>query len=241
VANIYLIRHGQASFGANNYDNLSSLGHSQARHLGEYFNQRLIQPKHVICGNMTRHQQTRDACLSTLSPLLLNESLQISTLWNEFDHENVIAVYRPDLANPEAMKHYLQQQTSPTRAFIELFSQAIEQWQQQSNYANDNDNYNYNYNESWQHFTQRVSQGLQQLIEQTNDNDTVFVFTSGGVISAAIMQILSVPEGQFFNINKQLVNCGVSQLQLKRQRLSLITLNEHSFFDGEQRHLCSLI
>ncbi|WP_351090036.1 histidine phosphatase family protein, partial [Shewanella sp. S1-49-MNA-CIBAN-0167] len=85
--------------------------------------------------------------------------------------------------------HYLQQQASPTRAFIELFSQAIEQWQQQSNYANANDNYNYN--ESWQHFTQRVNQGLQQLIEQTNDNDTVFVFTSGGVISAAIMQILS--------------------------------------------------
>ncbi|MBB1382626.1 histidine phosphatase family protein, partial [Shewanella sp. SR41-2] len=77
--------------------------------------------------------------------------------------------------------------------------------------------------------------------EQTNDNDTVLVFTSGGVISAAMMQILTVPEGQFFNINKQLVNCGVTQLQLKRQRLSLITLNEHSFFDGEQRHLHSLI
>ena len=122
MANIYLIRHGQASFGANNYDNLSSLGHSQARHLGEYFNLRLIQPSHVICGNMTRHQQTRDACLSTLSPPLLHESLQISTPWNEFDHENVIAVYRPDLATPDAMKYYLQQQASPTRAFIELFS-----------------------------------------------------------------------------------------------------------------------
>ncbi|MGI2176744.1 histidine phosphatase family protein [Shewanella frigidimarina] len=237
MANIYLIRHGQASFGANNYDNLSSLGHSQARHLGEYFNLRLIQPSHVICGNMTRHQQTRDACLSTLSPPLLHESLQISPPWNEFDHENVIAVYRPDLATPAAMKYYLQQQASPTRAFIELFSQAIQQWQQQSNSANDNSNYN----ESWQHFTQRVNQGLQQLIEQTNDNDTVFVFTSGGVISAAMMQILTVPEGQFFNINKQLVNCGVTQLQLKRQRLSLITLNEHSFFDGSQRHLHSLI
>jgi broad specificity phosphatase PhoE len=68
MANIYLIRHGQASFGSHNYDNLSNLGRTQARLLAEHFNQRAIRPNHVICGNMTRHQQTRDACLATLSP-----------------------------------------------------------------------------------------------------------------------------------------------------------------------------
>jgi broad specificity phosphatase PhoE len=71
MANIYLIRHGQASFGADNYDKLSALGHTQARHLAEYFSQRNIHPSHAICGNMTRHQQIRDACLATLSPPLL--------------------------------------------------------------------------------------------------------------------------------------------------------------------------
>ncbi|AZG73076.1 histidine phosphatase family protein [Shewanella livingstonensis] len=233
MANIYLIRHGQASFGAQNYDNLSSLGHRQARHLGEHFNQRDIRPTHVICGNMTRHLQTRDACLATLSPPLLHDSLQISADWNEFNHENVIAVHRPDLAKPEAMKQYLHQQASPTRAFIELFSQAIYQWQQAPN-AND-------YSETWQHFSQRVTTGLTQLSTQTGQDDTVFVFTSGGAISAAIMQSLSIPGAQFFNINKQIVNCSVTQLQLKQQRLSLITMNEHGFFDGSQRHLHSLI
>ncbi|MGX9459680.1 histidine phosphatase family protein [Shewanella sp. A14] len=233
MANIYLIRHGQASFGANNYDKLSSLGLSQARHLGEYFNQRLIQPNHVICGNMTRHQQTRDACLSTIDPPLLHDSLQISPEWNEFNHENVIAVFRPDLAKPDVMKQYLNQQASPSRAFIKLFNQAILQWQHVP--------ISTNYSESWQHFYNRVSIGLQQIISYTKQDDTVFIFTSGGVISAAIMQILSIPEAEFFNINKQLVNCSITQLQLKRQRLSLITMNEHGFFDGSQRHLHSLI
>jgi broad specificity phosphatase PhoE len=233
MANIYLIRHGQASFGSHNYDNLSNLGRTQARHLAKHFNQRAIRPSHVICGNMTRHQQTRDACLATLSPPLLHDPLQISAKWNEFNHENVIAVYRPELAKPEAMKQYLHQQASPTRAFVELFSQAILQWQQAPN-ADD-------YSESWQHFSQRVARGLQQLTTETEQDDTVFVFTSGGVISTAIMQVLSIPEIQFFNINKQLVNCSVTQLQLKQQRLSLITMNEHSFFGGEQRHLHSLI
>ena len=233
MANIYLIRHGQASFGSDNYDNLSTLGHSQARHLAEHFNQRNIQPSHVICGNMTRHQQTRNACLAALSPPLLHDSLQISAAWNEFNHEDVIAVYRPDLAHPDTMKQYLSQQPSPTRAFIELFSQAIKQWQHADNSAQ--------YSESWQQFNQRIANGLTQLIEQTADDDTVFVYTSGGVISAAIMQTLSIPESQFFNINKQLVNCSVTQLHIKRQRLSVITLNEHGYFDGTQKHLYSLI
>ena len=33
----FLVRHGQASFGADNYDKLSALGHRQARWLGGYF------------------------------------------------------------------------------------------------------------------------------------------------------------------------------------------------------------
>ncbi|GGB49096.1 phosphoglycerate mutase family protein [Shewanella inventionis] len=233
MTNIYLIRHGQASFGTNNYDNLSDLGHSQARYLGDYFTQCLIQPNHVISGNMTRHHQTRDACLSNMSANLANKSLQISDNWNEFDHENVIAVYRPELAKPEMMKAYLSSHPSPTRAFIELFSQAIEQWQQASNSEQ--------YTESWQQFTQRVADGLSDLLQQATDKNTIFIYTSGGVISAAVMQILSIPKSEFFNINRQLVNCGMTQLQLKRQRLSLITLNEHRYFTGEQHHLFSLI
>jgi hypothetical protein len=56
--------------------------------------------------------------------------LQISTGWNEFDHQDVIAVYKQEFAEPAAMKYYLHQQAYPYRAFIALFSQAIHHWQQ---------------------------------------------------------------------------------------------------------------
>ncbi|MDD8057993.1 MULTISPECIES: histidine phosphatase family protein [Shewanella] len=233
MANIYLIRHGQASFGSDNYDNLSPLGHSQAQHLARHFNQRKIRPDQIICGDMLRHKQTRDTCLATLSPPLQHHEIQISRAWNEFDHEQVIAVYRPDLASPEAMKQYLSQQPSPAKAFISLFSQAIKQWQHTDNMTQ--------YSESWLHFSQRVAQGLSQLVQQAGEGQTLFVFTSGGVISTVIMQILSIPESQFFNINKQVVNASVTQLQVKHQRLSLITMNEHGFFEGDNRHLYSLL
>ncbi|MCT8986738.1 histidine phosphatase family protein [Shewanella phaeophyticola] len=233
MANIYFIRHGQASFGSDNYDNLSPLGHSQAQHLAKHFNQRNIRPDQVICGDMARHLQTRDACLASLSAPLMHNGLQITPAWNEFDHEQVISVYRPDLASPEALQHYLKQQPSPAKAFITLFSQAISQWQDSENTAQ--------YHESWEHFSQRVTQGLSQLIQQADKEETIFVFTSGGVISKIIMQTLAIPENKFFDINRQLVNASVTQLQLKSQHLNLITMNEHGFFDGDYRHLYSLL
>ena len=37
MGSLYLVRHGQASFGAADYDQLSAKGHAQCRHLGAYW------------------------------------------------------------------------------------------------------------------------------------------------------------------------------------------------------------
>jgi len=39
MGSIFLIRHGQASFGAENYDVLSPLGHQQSEALGDHLGQ----------------------------------------------------------------------------------------------------------------------------------------------------------------------------------------------------------
>ena len=40
MGTLYLVRHGQASFGADNYDQLSPMGHRQALRLGEFWRER---------------------------------------------------------------------------------------------------------------------------------------------------------------------------------------------------------
>ncbi|HEY0660456.1 MAG TPA: phosphoglycerate mutase family protein, partial [Lysobacter sp.] len=55
---IYLIRHGQASFGDGDYDRLSPLGLEQSRVLGETLRVRAPQVDLVVCGGMLRHRQT---------------------------------------------------------------------------------------------------------------------------------------------------------------------------------------
>ncbi len=58
MGNLSLVRHGQASFGAADYDNLSELGRRQSVRLGEYFAGKGLQFESVITGTLKRHAQT---------------------------------------------------------------------------------------------------------------------------------------------------------------------------------------
>ena len=68
MTTIYLIRHGQASFGAANYDQLSNKGEQQATLLGQYFAKILKEQPYVYAGTMQRHQQTAQLALAESFP-----------------------------------------------------------------------------------------------------------------------------------------------------------------------------
>ena len=51
MSEIYFVRHGQASFGSGNYDQLSALGHRQSVLLGEYFAARGLQFDQLLAGH----------------------------------------------------------------------------------------------------------------------------------------------------------------------------------------------
>ena len=58
MRHIYLIRHGQASFDADDYDQLSPLGEEQSRLLGDWFRQSGQTLNQVVMGSNRRHRQT---------------------------------------------------------------------------------------------------------------------------------------------------------------------------------------
>lgn len=64
MTTIYLVRHGQASFGAESYDKLSPNGELQAKLLGQYLDKILKEEPYVVAGSMLRHQQTASFALA---------------------------------------------------------------------------------------------------------------------------------------------------------------------------------
>ena len=57
---VLLVRHGQASFGADDYDVLSEIGWEQSRVLGRYLAERDLRPDVLLRGGMRRHRETAE-------------------------------------------------------------------------------------------------------------------------------------------------------------------------------------
>ncbi len=79
MATIYLIRHGQASFGAEDYDKLSELGCRQATVVGEYFRDCGVHFDAVYSGDLSRQRETARLAIASQTrevPSLHRPSLQ---------------------------------------------------------------------------------------------------------------------------------------------------------------------
>ncbi|HCT32614.1 MAG TPA: phosphoglycerate mutase, partial [Sulfitobacter sp.] len=58
MGELLVIRHGQASFGADNYDKLSDLGHRQSEAVGQLLRDTGWVPDRTITGTLTRQKET---------------------------------------------------------------------------------------------------------------------------------------------------------------------------------------
>lgn len=232
MGKIVLVRHGQASFGRANYDELSDLGQQQALQLGTVLQQRLPTVKHVVCGSMVRHQQTAHGCLTNMQK---EATWSTDAGFNEYDHEEVIVRYKPAYADRAVMLQEMAQSSNPHRTFQNMFAAAVLRW-----IGGEHD---HDYQESWHDFKQRVHAALNhvkaELDNKTGNTDTkssktALVFTSGGVITAVAQDLLGVPDDQIFKINWSLANAAITTVLYSGDLMTLSTLNDYSHFEQLQ-------
>ncbi|WP_370306559.1 histidine phosphatase family protein [Sinimarinibacterium flocculans] len=218
---ILLIRHGQASFGAGDYDQLSDTGFSQSRLLGESLKARAPKIDLVLGGGMRRHRQTAETALAAMG---VDIAVEDDPGWAEYDHVAVIAAHRPEWADQTRMKMELARLPNPRRAFQQEFEQATARWI--GGLHNDD------YPESWAGFCARVQQALQRLHARLGKSQTALVFTSGGPISAVAQRLLHLPEANTLRVNWTLANAAITKLIYSERALYLSTLNDHAHFEG---------
>lgn len=226
MGTIYLVRHGQASFGSDDYDQLSPLGEEQSRHLGQWLSDCGRTLPAIVTGNQKRHLQTATACSAACTPPP-RESWRQDSGFNEFDHQEVMDRFRPDLSDRRALDEHLSQSGNPRRAYQQMFSQAVSRW---AGGEHDSD-----YRESFYGFRKRVNEALRPLVESPKGAPETWVFTSGGAISAIIQELLAIPNHRIFELNWTLVNTGVTKLLYQPGRISLSFYNSHAHLERLQR------
>jgi broad specificity phosphatase PhoE len=90
---LYLVRHGQASFGAADYDNLSDLGHQQAEQLGRYFQSKNLTFDAAYAGTLCRHAQTFSGIARGMG---MDQAALLRPTLNEYDSDAVVEAIHPE-------------------------------------------------------------------------------------------------------------------------------------------------
>lgn len=218
MGQFYLIRHGQASFGADNYDKLSQLGHQQARWLGEHYRERGLSFDALVTGDLVRHVETGQGILEGLGVTMKPD---VQPGLNEFDFHSIVDAYlsaHPDQAPPEG---------APVAAFYRLLKKAMQRWRE--------DELEGNLPESWQGFCDRVAGAMAHIQQQYADRERVLVVSSGGAIAMWMRHMLKTADDTVVELNLQIRNSSVTHGFFNRNVYRLSVFNEVPHLEREDR------
>jgi len=207
MGTLHLVRHGQASFGADDYDQLSNLGHEQSVRLGQYWRERGQHFDAVLCGTMRRHAQTLQGIMQGLGGNA-PEPLCLPGL-NEYDSHALIHALHPEpLPRPDTPEL--------RRQHFRLLCDALAQWMAGTISPQGMPD--------WATFSQGVQHALNH-VRQHHTGQQVLLVSSGGPISTAVGQVLSTPFEVTIALNMRLRNSAVTEFSISPKRLMLSTFN----------------
>lgn len=208
MGSIHLVRHGQASFGSDDYDQLSELGYKQSASLGASWEAGSWSPTHVLAGSMKRHAQTSIGVLDIIG----GDGHDVDAGFNEYDHIGIAtAMDSAALARD-------------TRSFQILLNEALAAWRRDEG----------EYPEKYVDFQDRVMTSFAAAVELAGSGQRVVVFTSGGPIAMIVSHALVGDDSLFQHLNDVIVNASVTTLIRGKTGTRLLSFNEHTHLPPEQ-------
>ncbi len=226
MASILLVRHGQASFGAADYDRLSGIGEAQSVRLGAALAANGETIDALWSGPMLRQRQTAQGVLAGLQSTLAPQWLDSLA---EFDHREVILRHEPAYADHDSFVATMQSRPDAHAAFAAMFRGAMARWV--------GGQFDADYSESWTAFQQRAQGALQRLAQEAGGEQRHLVVTSGGVISVIVQSLLGLSTEKALDLNWRLANGGITRINVDAKgRCTLHSLNEHAHFQGKHQH-----
>lgn len=212
MGTLYLVRHGQASFGAADYDQLSELGHRQSVCLGQWLRERGVGFDAVITGTLRRHAQTWAGISEGLGVSL--EALAMPGL-NEYDSQAVIEAIHPHpLEKPDTPELY--------RHHFRLLRDGLTQWMAGVVTPRGMPSYD--------QFAAGVRHALDHVRSQ-HAGETVLIVSSGGPIATAVGQVLGTTPEVTIELNLRIRNSAVTEFAVTPRRHMLVSYNGVAHLD----------
>lgn len=220
---LFLVRHGQASFYADDYDQLSPRGVQQARQLGLHWAGLNLTFDHVYVGPRRRHRQTLEAVVAVYRERGLNwpEPVALPELDEHFGYD-VLTRSLPDLMQRDPgireMREKLRKDSDTAqRDYLRLFQKVTRLWVRQELNPPDL--------EAWHEFRHRVQRGLAVITAAVGSQKRVAAFSSGGPVAAAMGFALNLDDEKTLELSWVVRNAAYTEFLFSRGRFSLLAFN----------------
>jgi broad specificity phosphatase PhoE len=204
VGAIHLIRHGQASWGADDYDTLSEQGARQSTLLGMAWEASDWAPTSVVSGSLRRHTQTAIAAIDASGQ---GDGYDVDDGWNEYDHRFLV-----DAVNA-------RRGTMTPAEFQPLLDDFLASWMEGSSQHS---------GATYGDWRGSVVDSLKRALATAGSGQHVAVFTSGGPIATVVSHLLAGDDSLFIRLNAVVVNASVTTIINGSTGPRVLSFNEHT-------------
>jgi broad specificity phosphatase PhoE len=215
MAELYLVRHGQASYGSGDYDRLSDLGWRQSRWLGEYFAERGIGFDRIVRGTLRRHAETLVGIGEGLGAAPVFET---DAGLDEYDSLSLLKARHGEIGEPH--------QGTDRRAHFRLLREALYAWAEGTLEGEAH--------ERFASFRARVL-GALGAIRSGAAAERVLVVSSGGPISTMLGEVLGLAPRAIVDLNMQLRNASICELRFNERSIQCVSFNGIPHIDRPDR------
>jgi broad specificity phosphatase PhoE len=221
MAEIILVRHGQASFGTDNYDCLSELGEKQARWAGEFLQRSGVKLDAIYSGSLQRQRQTAQGVVEIYSKAdVVLPELIVDPRFNELDTDGQIHKLSPKLAETNTNVGGLMEGAfSDSKIFQKLLKEVFAHWVLDHPQVDDL--------ESWLDFKSRTTSALDDVCKVQGKGKTTAIFTSGGVVATLVAYVMGLPDSKVYSVFEPVINASITRFLYNSEAISLSSYNEH--------------
>ena len=227
MSELYMIRHGQASFGEKNYDRLSPMGVVQAEIVARHWVGIGRKIDAIYVGTMQRQIDTAGALISVYKDTQIPVPEIISdSAFDEYDSASVFQAQLPRMIdeNPSISKKLADIYTDK-RTFQLLFEEAMNRWISGT--------WDMPGAVTWRGFNDRVVKGVRQIMQTQGAKKRLAIFTSGGPISVVVQEALNLTDKSAMALSWQIMNASITRFKYNTRGLAMAGFNDITHLELE--------
>ena len=216
MANLLIIRHGQASFGADNYDQLSPLGQRQADLTGEFLRHAGTRFNVAYSGDLSRQLETGQRILDQLEKA---PELIVDSRFNEVQTDEQIEVMMPLLIERDArFADLVAVMDTDTKSFQKIIETVFNYWVSPECDVSGI--------QSWRDYHGGVVSAFEGAMASAASGSDTAIFTSGGTIATIVGHVLKLTSDRVYEFYEPVFNCSITRIIFNSRKCSMSTFND---------------